>query len=220
MNCLAIIPARGGSKRFPRKNVALLGGKPLVAWSIEAALQSGVAERVMISTEDDEIARIARDFGAEQPFLRPPELASDTARNLAVVAHATEWLEVNQNYRPDYVLILQPTSPLRSAEDIQGAWALACASQARVVTSVTMAASKPTFLRELAPGGQIHALPASGQQICVLNGAIYLARREALHSHDEPALGYVMPPERSVDIDTPRDLAFAEAFLRSAAFVQ
>lgn len=218
MNCLAIIPARGGSKRFPRKNVALLAGKPLIAWSIEAALKSGIADRVMVSTEDEEIARIAREFGAELPFLRPAELASDTARNLAVVAHAAEWLEANENYRPDYVLILQPTSPLRSAEDIQGAWALAHTSQARVVASVTMAAPKPTLLRTLGPSAQLGPLPDQATQICVLNGAIYLARRDALYSHDEPALGYVMPPERSVDIDTPRDLAFAEAFLRQTIF--
>jgi len=112
-NVVAVIPARGGSKGLPRKNLRLLAGKPLVAYAIEAALGSPLVDRVIVSTDDEEIAEVARQYGAEVPFIRPPELATDRAPTEPVLAHAVKWLEENEDYRVDIVLFLQPTDIFR-----------------------------------------------------------------------------------------------------------
>ncbi|CAA7603172.1 3-deoxy-manno-octulosonate cytidylyltransferase [Acididesulfobacillus acetoxydans] len=116
---LGIIPARGGSKGIPRKNIRLLGGKPLLAWTIEAALEAGCLDRLILTTEDEEIAAVGRKYGCEVPFLRPAELAQDSTPGIEPVLHALRWLAEREGYRPDYVLLLQPTSPLRRAEQIR-----------------------------------------------------------------------------------------------------
>lgn len=113
LHILALIPARGGSKSIPRKNIRPLAGYPLIAYSIAAARQSKLITRTVISTDDEEIAHIARDYGAETPFLRPHELAQDHVTDFPVFAHALDWLEQNENYRPDIIVQLRPTSPLR-----------------------------------------------------------------------------------------------------------
>jgi len=110
---LAIVPARGGSKGIPRKNIRAFAGHPLIAYSIAAALQAESVSRVIASTDDEEIAAVARTYGAEVPFLRPPELASDSSTDLPTFEHALHWLQVNQGYAPDVVVQLRPTSPLR-----------------------------------------------------------------------------------------------------------
>ncbi len=208
---LALIPARGGSKRFPRKNMALLGGKPLLAWTIEAALASGVAEKVLLSTDDPEMAEIGRAYGAEVPFLRPAHLATDQVRNYQVMEHAVSWLASEQGYTTDMLGLLQPTSPLRNAEDIRGALELALASGASV-ESVTPLGWPPHWLRRLDEAGALEDPGFSKEKALFrLNGAIYL-RCEAAPS--ERTVGYVMPPERSADIDTSEDLAYAAFLLR------
>ena len=118
---VCIITARGGSKSIPRKNVLPLGGKPVIAWSIEAALQSPSVSRVIVSTDDEEIAEVSREWGAEVPFMRPAELAGDDTPHLAVMLHAIRWLESDQGTLPEFILLLQPTSPLRTSEDIEAA---------------------------------------------------------------------------------------------------
>lgn len=110
---LALIPARGGSKGIPRKNIRPFAGWPLIAWSIAAAKQSALVTRVIVSTDDEGIAAVARQFGAETPFLRPAELAQDTTTDLPVFEHALKWLAENENYQPDVVVQLRPTSPIR-----------------------------------------------------------------------------------------------------------
>jgi YrbI family 3-deoxy-D-manno-octulosonate 8-phosphate phosphatase len=110
---LALIPARGGSKGIPRKNIRSFAGYPLIAWSIAAAKQSSLVTRVIVSTDDEEIAAVAREWGAETPFLRPAELAQDKTTDLPVFEHALKWLEDVEGYRPDVVLQLRPTSPVR-----------------------------------------------------------------------------------------------------------
>lgn len=110
---LALIPARGGSKGIPRKNIRNFAGYPLIAWSIAAAKQSQFVTRIIVSTDDEEIARVARECGAETPFLRPAEFAQDTSTDLPVFEHALQWLEENQGYRPEIVIQLRPTSPIR-----------------------------------------------------------------------------------------------------------
>ncbi len=118
VDVLALIPARGGSKGLPRKNLRLLGGLPLVAHSIRAALAARSVGRVIVSTDDDEIASVARFYGAEVPFLRPPELAADDTPDLPVFVHALHWLEQHEGYRPEIIVHLRPTTPLVSPEDV------------------------------------------------------------------------------------------------------
>lgn len=118
---LGVITARGSSKGVPRKNIRLLAGKPLIAYTIEAALKSKLLDRVIVSTDDKEIAQISKKYGVEVPFMRPAELATDTAHHPEVIEHAVSWLEKNENYVADAVMTLQPTSPLRTAEHIDQA---------------------------------------------------------------------------------------------------
>ena len=117
---LGLIPARGGSKGLPRKNIRPLLGKPLIAWTIEQALASEYLDRVVVSTDDEKIAEISRKYGAKVPFMRPKESAADEARRIDVVLHAIDWMEKNDNSY-DLIMLLQPTSPLRTSEDIDKA---------------------------------------------------------------------------------------------------
>jgi N-acylneuraminate cytidylyltransferase len=110
---LVIIPARGGSKGIPRKNIRMFSGYPLIAWSIAAAKKSQSVTRVIVSTDDPEIAAVAREWGAETPFLRPTEFAQDKTTDLPVFEHALKWLKENEKYQPDIVIQLRPTSPIR-----------------------------------------------------------------------------------------------------------
>ena len=113
INVISVIPARGGSKGIPRKNLQLVGGKPLIAWSIEASLNCPLIDRTVLSTEDEEIAKVANEWGAETPFLRPAELAEDMASTEGVLTHAVEWLEREEGYRVDIMVFLQPTDIFR-----------------------------------------------------------------------------------------------------------
>lgn len=118
---LALIPARGGSKGIPRKNIRNFAGYPLIAWSIAAGLQSNSVSRVIVSTDDEEIAAVAREYGAETPFLRPHELAQDRTPDLPAFEHALKWLEDIEGYKPDYIVQLRPTSPIRPLDLVDGA---------------------------------------------------------------------------------------------------
>ena len=118
MQTLAIVPARGGSKSIPRKNIIDLNGKPLIAYALSAIKSSSSVWRVIVSTEDAEIAEVAKKYGAEVPFVRPKELAEDATPGLPVLEHAIKWLEENENYKPDYVLAVQPTSPFVTSDQI------------------------------------------------------------------------------------------------------
>lgn len=220
MSLLALIPARGGSKGIPRKNIQLFCGKPLLQWTIDVALASPSVNRVVVSTDDSEIAELACAGGAEVPFLRPPELASDTAPGIAPVMHALQQLpEVSD------LLFLQPTSPLRRVEDVEGIVAMHRQASSVSVVSVTPSSKHPAWMFDLSPKQVLEpliALPnvSSRQQLptaYVLNGACYLASRSFFEEErrfiTSQTLGYVMPPERSVDIDTPLDWKLAE-FLR------
>lgn len=119
MKVLSLIPARGGSKGIPKKNIRVLGGKPLIHYSIQVSLSSPLIERTLVSTEDREIADIARKCGAEVPFLRPVEFALDTTPDRPVFLHALDWLKEQENYIPDFILHLRPTCPFRTANDIE-----------------------------------------------------------------------------------------------------
>jgi N-acylneuraminate cytidylyltransferase/CMP-N,N'-diacetyllegionaminic acid synthase len=227
---LAVIPARGGSKGVPHKNIRLLGGRPLISYTIDAASGARLLDRTVVSTDDTEIAEIARQYGAETPFLRPAELARDESLAEPVLDHALGWLEEHESYLPDYVMLLQPTSPLRTAEDIDNAISLALEKDADGVVSVCPAKHHPYLIKRLGEDGQISDFltldrtykrrqdlpPAFG-----LTGAIYMVKRDILlESHTfytDRTYPYIMPVERSLDIDTLWDFAMAELILGAGA---
>ena len=227
MSVIALIPARGGSKGIPRKNLAPLAGKPLIAWTIEAALGSKNVRRVIVSTDDPEIAKVARQHGAEVPFLRPPDLAADEAGALGVALHALDWLGENAGEEPEYLLLLQPTSPLRMTADIDAAIDLARTRGADAVLGVCEAEPHPFLARRVDESGVLSDfIPLAEKPVrrqdfpeaYVLNGALYLNRSASLRAsrtfQPPGALALVMPRERSLDIDTPLDLRLAEALLK------
>ena len=152
---LALITARGGSKGLPRKNVLPLAGQPLIAWSIQAAQAAACRPRVVVSTDDEEIANAALAHGAEVPFLRPAHLAQDDSPHIDVILHAVHWLEHQRGYRPTWVLLLQPTSPLRLAQDIDQFLALARAQEANSVVSVREAPCHPYLAQTIDGRGRL-----------------------------------------------------------------
>lgn len=222
---LAVVPARGGSKGIPGKNVALVAGLPLIVHTLRSAAAARRIDRLIVSTDAEPIAQVARAAGAEVPFLRPAELARDDTPGCAPVIHALEWLEEQEGYRPDYVLLLQPTSPLRSGADIDAAIALAQSRNAERVVSVTAAATHPFWIKRVDADGALvpfcpDEVPSRRQDLppaYALNGAIYLARAATLRAggsfSGSGTLAYVMPVERSLDIDTPWDLKLADLIL-------
>ena len=219
---LAVIPARSGSRRITSKNTRLVAGRPLIAWTIEAARLARGVSRVIVSTDAEDIAALARDAGAEVPELRPAALAADDTPGTLPILHEVERLETRESYRPDYVVVLQPTSPLRTSGDIEAAIDLARRRRARSVASVCRVPFPRAWVKRVGPNdelldGQPEA-PAAEDPLYVLNGAIYLVERETLLRRrslyaDDP-LAYVMPPERSLDIDTPWELHLADLALR------
>ncbi|MCP9941919.1 acylneuraminate cytidylyltransferase family protein [Cyanobium sp. ATX 6E8] len=223
MSLLALIPARGGSKGIPRKNIRPLAGKPLIAHTICAARQVSGIERVVVSTDDPEIAAVARQWGAEVPFLRPPELAADTTPGIDPVLHALEQIP-----EASRLLLLQPTSPLRAAADIEGILAFQAQHSCPSVVSVTASPKHPQWMVRLNPGHELTPFlpPAAAdtrQQLepaYAFNGALYLCDRTWLQNQRSfvgpGTLGYLMPPERSVDIDTSLDWLWAETLLQRA----
>ena len=227
---LAVVPARGGSKGVPRKNLAPVAGKPLIAWTLECAAAARRLDRVVVSTDCEEIAAVARAWGGEVPFLRPAELARDETPGIEPILHALDRVEAEAGEGPEWVVCLQPTSPLRLPSDIDGAVELARRLRADSVVGVTPAPVHPAWMRRLAEDGRLaelvpgHPLPPSRQQLPpahALNGAIYVARADFLRKHGSfhggRCYGWPMPPERSVDVDTPFDLEMAAWLLARAA---
>lgn len=225
---VALITARGGSKGVPGKNTALVGGKPLIAWSIEAALNSKYVHRTIVSTDSEEIAIVAKKFGGEVPFMRPPELAQDRSPHIDVVLHALDFM-VGEGLNPDYLLLLQPTSPLRTSEDIDGAIELSNRNSPKAVIAVHELHEHPYFCRRLDEGGVIKPFVPMEEldyprrqdlpKAYYVNGSIYLNRCDSLRNdrtfYPDGALGYVMPAERSWQIDTPMDIAVVDALMKN-----
>ena len=223
MSTFALIPARGGSKGIPRKNIKLIAGKPLIVWTIEAALRSSMLSAVVVSTDDPEIADVARRAGAQVPFMRPPELAQDQTPGLDPVLHALDQLP-----QYDSVLLLQPTSPMRTTQDIDGCLNFVSVNEFPSVVSVTEADTHPywayrlnsdkTMVRfvDAAPVARRQDLPSA----FALNGAMYFARANWLRRSGglvgAETVAYVMSKENSVDLDTPLDWKFAELLLKES----
>lgn len=220
---LALICARGGSKGLPGKNVRPLAGKPMVAWSVEAALGSALIARTVVSTDDPAIAEAARAAGAEVPFLRPPELATDGAGLMDVIFHALDTL----NETPSHVVLLQATSPLRTSGDIDSCVRLCLERGADAAATICEADKSPYWMFHLNDDGSIRlVIPrdevGSRRQdlppAWVPNGAVYVARtewlrREGTFWRQGITLGHVMPRERSVDIDSLLDFRIAEMLM-------
>jgi len=227
---LAMITARGGSKGLPRKNIRTLAGKPLIAHTIENASEAHLLDRTVISTDDEEIMAVAREYGGDVPFLRPEGLARDESSVYPVLTHALRWLREHQGYSPDYVMLLQPTSPLRTAEDIDRCVELALEHNADGIVSLTEVKAHPYHTKLLSEDGIIGSfLPMDNvsdrrqglPRVYAPNGAVYMGRSdlvmEAETFYFPRTYAYVMPQERSLDVDTPLDLHMAELILREEA---
>lgn len=229
MNVLGLITARGGSKGIPRKNVAACGGKPLIGWTCEAAGAARCLTRTILSTDDPEIAACAESFGVPSPFLRPPALASDTARSIDVAMHAVRWLRENEAFATDVLVLLQPTSPLRRGHHIDEAYARLSEDVDSVVSVVevphrfkpwSVLRDEGGILRDFVEGtlpfdryrrqGQPTLYARNGPAV-VVSRAVVLAQGVF---YGPRTAAYVMSPEDSVDIDELEDLAYADWVIR------
>lgn len=224
---LGIIPARGGSKSIPQKNIAILNGKPLISYTIEAARRCKSISRLIVSTDDKDIADISMSLGAEVPFMRPQDLAEDSTPTIHVVLHALDELEYSGGYCPDIVVLLQATCPLRSAEDIDEAVSTFRSNEGDVVVSVVRSEEHPynmfriegTYLLPLI--GDRDASVTRRQdypELYLLNGAMYVSTPQKLRRLRSFIKGklipYIMPWVRSVDIDYPLDMEYASFLLK------
>lgn len=230
---LAIVPARGGSKGLPGKNKRPLQGKPLVAWPIAAALGSRFVDKVLCTTDDPEIRELALSHGAQAPFLRPAHLASDTASSMDAVFHAMDQLEAaGEHY--DYILVLEPTSPLTESSDIDAALERLHANRAvadAIVGICKVESTHPEYDVRLASDGRISPYLAPDfrslkrrqdiEPLFFLEGSLYIASAPALRAaggfYHERTLGYEVPRWKSIEIDELVDFVFVEALLSHRA---
>ena len=229
LSVLAIIPARGGSKGIPGKNLVELRGRPLLTWSVQAALGSAYIDRLVVSSDSDRILEAAAELGEELPLRRPPELSQDDSPAIAVVDHALSCLKWGaEGLAYDLVVLLQPTSPLRTTWDIDSAIERVVKEAAPSCVSVTRPRHHPAWMFRVAGRGELRSLGmaesgATRRQdlgdVYALNGAVYVARRDWLTRERSfvgaGTLAHVMPKERSVDIDSELDLLVADALLGS-----
>lgn len=223
---LGIITARGGSKSIPRKNIKELAGKPLIAYTILAARASKLLTRCIVSTDDEEIASISKQYGGDVPFLRPAEISGDKSTSIEAVQHALRWLQENSGEEYDAVLILQPTSPLRTTEDIDGCIQKMIDTNAdSVMGMVELTDFAPKKLKKIEndiilplfeeEGGQSSMRQDLGK-VYKRNAALYLTRIEWIKQGNlfgNISRPFVMPEERSVDINKPVDFEITEFFL-------
>lgn len=228
---LAVIPARGGSKGIPRKNVIDVCGQPLIAYSIEQGkklLQENIINELIVSTDNEEIAEVSGKFGARVPFLRPEAISADNSKTIDVIQHALHWFSVNEDKQFDAVLLLQPTSPLRSVEETKRAISIFNGGTSQSLISVY----KEEYINDLVmykfkdvSGNQGYPLNANHNKgvrrqdhgfVYVRNGSIYISSVELLNKgliiSDEPLL-FEMDKARSINVDTMEDLKLLESFL-------
>lgn len=232
METLAVIPARGGSKGVPRKNIRLLAGEPLISYSIRAGIESRYVTRIVLTTEDDEIAAIGRSYGAEVPFLRPSELAEDSSRDLEVFQHCLGWLDDHEGYVPDIVVQLRPTAPLRTSAHIDEAIELFMTlPEVDCVRSVTEAPQHPLKTWRVENGMLTPFVPTSLTGInepfnmprqalgdaYIQNGSVDVIKPSVITSQNSMSglriRPMVMKPEDSVNIDSPLDWSMAEMLM-------
>ena len=229
MRVLGIVTARGGSKGIPRKNIRPLGGRPLIAWTAEAARSARLLTRSVCTTDDEEIAKVARAAGLDVPFMRPAELSLDTTPTLPVLQHAVRWLE-DRGEQFDAVCLLQPTSPLRTGADIDACVVLLEQSGADAVVSVAPVPPEynPHWVYFTGDAGELKL--ATGEQTPIArrqdlppayhrDGAVFVTRRDVLMNDDslygKRLVGHVIDATRTVDIDTVEDWERAEQIIRT-----
>ncbi|MBN8238596.1 acylneuraminate cytidylyltransferase family protein [Marinobacter hydrocarbonoclasticus] len=225
---IAVIPARAGSKRLPGKNTKHLAGKPLIQWTIDAAISSGVFDRVFVSTESAHIAQVAKESGAEVPFMRPEELASDVSTTASVLANFLEMLERRERCSVEYVCLLQPTSPLRTAEDIRSADKLLTSENLDAVVSVCEMEHPIQLCNRLGPEKRLNGFikpddnrrAQDQEKFYRINGAIYFCRMPiALDLNDVysdflDTRAYIMSQQNSIDVDTELDFLIAQTIFQ------
>jgi len=232
---VGLVTARAGSKGIPGKNVKPLAGKPLILYTIESALASGAFERVVLSTDDEQAASIAKAHGCEVPFMRPAELSADATPHLPVMQHAIAWLRDHQHYEPEWVMTLLPTSPLRQPAHMRAAVALARETGADSVIGVdelpphfnpmrVVSIDEHGWARLFVGGQPVKRRPGRRQDMppaWVMNGAIYLCKTKFLFDPVEPNLygdkvaAMVMPPPYGLNLDEPEDWAVVERVLET-----
>lgn len=223
MKILGIIPARGGSKSVPRKNVVSVAGKPLLAWTIETAQHSSMVDRVVVSTDDSEIAQVAQRYGAEIVW-RPAELSGDTATSESALLHALKHLQVSEEYMPDLIVFLQCTSPLTLGEDVDGTIQVLldqCADTALAVTPFHYFLWQTGLDNDVVGinhNKNIRLRRQDREPQYMETGAVYAMRTDGFIQFQHRFFGktafYVMPPERCLEIDEPVDFRIAEVLLR------
>jgi len=226
---LGIIPARGGSKGVPNKNITELLGKPLITYTIAAALESEFLTSVVVSTDDSVIAEISKKAGAQVPFIRPDSLSQDSSLSLPVVMHALRFMEAKEGLEYDAVMMLQPTAPLRTSVDIDEAIKKIFSSGADSVISVSNVEANHPLRMKKVDGDKLLNYVDQGfedmrprQQlpdVYIRNGAIYLALRATLTRQltfsGDDCRAYIMPEERSINLDARRDFVMAEYYLQN-----
>jgi CMP-N,N'-diacetyllegionaminic acid synthase len=208
---LAIIPAREGSKRVVGKNTRSLGGIPLIAHTIKAAIKSKKIDRVIVSTDSQSIADISMEYGAEVPFLRPKSIARDETVMLDVFKYMLERLKVENGEIIDSFVALQPTSPFRNSSDIDSAIELFCNNNTDSVISFTKEAHPPEWNRIINDDNTFSNFIT--EEIYRFNGAVYVYKSKLIKNslmYNDTSLAYVIPEERSLDIDTENDFMYAE----------
>jgi N-acylneuraminate cytidylyltransferase/CMP-N,N'-diacetyllegionaminic acid synthase len=225
---LIIIPARSGSKGLPGKNIKLLGGKPLIAWTAQAIQKANLSNCLAIlSTDSEQYAKVGRDLGLQVPFIRPIDCSNDQATALAVVEHALQWFESEYQYLPEQVMWLQPTSPFRSSAIIKQALELMKSEQADGVIGckeihrdlTTLFNSDNGFLKPLSEAKSIQTRRQEVEPLLTPNGAMYLCKTDVLQDkksfYAERTVPLAMDAMMSLDIDTLTDWAMAEAFVKA-----
>lgn len=235
LKVLAIIPARGGSKGVPRKNIRLVGGKPLIAYTIQSALAvKDRLHRLIVSTDDPEIAEVAVQYGAEVPFLRPEELGGDRVPMVPVMQHAVRTIEEMDQIHLDWVLLLQPTCPFRAPQDILAALDLAAQGGCDSVISVVRVLAHHPILMKKIENNQLLPFVIEEKEgtrrqdytppAYMRNGSIYLTRRDNLLENNsiwgQVIRPYIMPEERSVNVDSELDLKLVELILQERTKVE
>lgn len=229
---LGLIPARGGSKYIPRKNIKLFCGKPLIAWAIETLKQSGVVNRVIVSTDDSEIAEVAKKYGAEVPFMRPRELSEDTTPTLPVLQHAVSWLKENEGYSPDLVLLLEPTSVGKRPFHVKEAVEILINTGADSAFSVAEVPRtlNPHWQIELASDSRVKLFTGTAMKNVIRrrqdlpktyyrNSSVYAFKPELLFTSDPSLYGNdaracITDSKYAFDIDTPEDWEVAERMFK------
>lgn len=232
MNNIAIIPARAGSKRLPNKNILKINGKSLIEWSINAALQSKYINKVIVSTDSLDIAEVARLAGAQVPFLRPKKLSTDSATTADVIANVIEYLE-EKNEHFDNIVLLQPTSPLRTTKHIDDSIALFNAHSANSVISVTECEHSPLWCNTLPDNLSFNGFIKKSLEkkrsqdlpkYYRINGAIYIIKKESFLNEKtffskEKSFAFIMDSISSIDIDTKLDFIIAETIMTNYEFI-